>query len=264
MVPMRKLACVAAVAALVLVVAPREARAQYSELIPDWEVGTWWEVETRPISMSMPMSPGAPQPRRAPDAVTVRFTVEEEREIDGVMCYLVKVTTEFLPEQWQVLVIRQRDFTLKELWEVYRGEGGEQRTVTRNPNKAFIYLREGILCPLDLPQFPDESRNVEVHDTLGDTDVPVVARYTFTDGGDRMRVEMVTQMNGVELRSVQVWDVASPYWIEASRTIDGADVEMGRLVRAGGPPGEQGGDGDEEDEEEGDHGDRDRPGRGRG
>jgi hypothetical protein len=221
-----------AVPAVLILLLVCVAEAQYSDFIPNWGVGDKWEVETHPLAYAMPRRTGGPVVERIKDQkVIVSFEVLAVKDLEGVECFEVKISNTLLADQHYLMYIRKKAFTLKQLVEVRTAGTGETRTVTENPSQPFIYTREGILIPLDFPQFPNEDKDGELEFQVGFGSKKAVQKATYSKKGEELTIELITTFNKKKLRSVQIWKKGYPWWSEAKRYLDGKEQEVGTIKK---------------------------------
>ena len=228
----------AAVLIVVCVAAAASALAEdpeLSEWLPSWEQGLVWEVETQPVAVAAPMGPGGTKRVRSSEKVIVKFEVTGAKEIEGNDCWELTVTNPITPETSSVLYVKKRDYTVAEMHTVQKkkdGSEGKRSVKKAGPGGPFVLLEEGFLCPLDLPTFPAEAKDAEIEGTLPGTKVKQVEKRRFEKKGDAelFVVEIHTEWNGEALVSKQTWRKGGPWWVEASRTVGGREVETGKLV----------------------------------
>ncbi|RME87108.1 MAG: hypothetical protein D6785_02415 [Planctomycetota bacterium] len=206
-----------------------DAFAQYSAFIPTWKVGDTWKVSIHPIAFGMPKKPGGMVKKRVKKKEYVNFKIEKLVDLDKTKCFEVKATNTVLPNQYHLLYIRYKDFTLKQFVEVHVVGGKEKKKVIKNPSKPFVYLQMGILCPFDFPKFPDVEKDTVTRTTLGLTNKKLTQLVSFNKDRTEMRVELRVKVNGKVLKSVQYWKKGYPFWTKAERTWGKEKWEIGKL-----------------------------------
>ncbi|MBI3269479.1 MAG: hypothetical protein HYZ53_10700 [Planctomycetes bacterium] len=201
-------------------------------VVPTWEVGDWWKVQYMPLIGNMPKRPtNGPSLTRDPRVKeTCTFTVEDLKDLDGNLCYVLKVAAEGDEKTSYRIWIRQANLTVKLFEEVRLVDGQESVTGTKNPVKPFFRLESGTTIPFDFPRFPVEEADETTGDTVQNTSVPMVQKATYAKDKLTVSFESSARVNGKEVKSYQKWEAGKPWWVEAKRTEAGVDAEMGKLV----------------------------------
>jgi hypothetical protein len=181
------------------------------DFTPKWNVGDSWEVATRALmGGELALAGLEPYDERAGAPFTVHFAVTGLTEIDGEMCYVVKVTYKepaIEKEKSAILElqVRQSDFTLKKVLDGGWEEGG---------GRDFIILDMpfNIDIPFDFPNFP--ATNTDEERTIASG--TMTQKVTFS--GDTVTVILVKKIGNQIYQTTQIWRKGQPWWSSAKRT----------------------------------------------